>query len=197
MKNLNNKGFTLIELLAVIVILALVMGLSATSLLNSINSSRKSSLQSAAQNAANQLNTWVSEDMLVTDDNDKKLGDGFINDTQTTSSWICLGDSKLKIKNKTGNRNVLLTDALSLGKADVDLYFGTKNNNVWGTLPSLSNGSYSITDTTCSALRYNKSTGGYEFLFVAKKGGKYYVSSLGNDNFAFSRATESGESISD
>lgn len=45
-RKLNNKGFTLIELLAVVVILAIVMGIAATSVLNSINNSRKSSLYS-------------------------------------------------------------------------------------------------------------------------------------------------------
>ena len=62
-KKLDNKGFTLIELLAVIVILAIVMGISANNILNSINQSRKSSLHSTAQNAANNLNTWISEEI--------------------------------------------------------------------------------------------------------------------------------------
>ena len=79
-KRLDNKGFTLIELLAVIVILAIVMGISANSVLNSINQSRKSSLHSTAQNAANNLITWISEDMIQTDNANKKLGDTFISD---------------------------------------------------------------------------------------------------------------------
>ena len=58
-KRLDNKGFTLIELLAVIVILAIVMGISANSVLNSINQSRKSSLHSTAQNAANNLKNYI------------------------------------------------------------------------------------------------------------------------------------------
>ena len=90
-KRLDNKGFTLIELLAVIVILAIVMGISANSVLNSINQSRKSSLHSTAQNAANNFNTWISEDMIVTDNAQKKLGDTFISDSQD-NEWHCIAE---------------------------------------------------------------------------------------------------------
>ena len=62
------------------------------------------------------------------------------------------------------------------------------------------------TGSTCSALRYNSSTGGYEILLVAKNGGKYYVSAdkyalndatHKNRNYAFSRASEAGTDIND
>ena len=49
MKKLNKKGFTLIELLAVIVILAVVMGIAANSVLNSMNKARGGSLLDSAQ----------------------------------------------------------------------------------------------------------------------------------------------------
>ena len=49
MKKLNRKGFTLIELLAVIVILAVVMGIAANSVLNSMNKARGGSLLDSAQ----------------------------------------------------------------------------------------------------------------------------------------------------
>ena len=77
MKKLNNKGFTLIELLAVIVILALVMGIAATSMLSTMNNSRKSTLHSAAQTAASNLNNWVVEDQLATTANDQRVGNNF------------------------------------------------------------------------------------------------------------------------
>ncbi len=48
-KKLNRKGFTLIELLAVIVILAVVMGIAANSVLSSMNKSRGGSLADTAQ----------------------------------------------------------------------------------------------------------------------------------------------------
>lgn len=187
-KRLDNKGFTLIELLAVIVILAIVMGISATSVLNSINNSRMSSLHSTAQNAANTLNTWVAEDMLVTNNNDKKLGDDFVRASQT-GDWICLGNIG-NIKNRGSSAS--LAKALSLTTEDLKLT---------GTAPRLQNGAYTINITsTCSALRYNTSTGGYEILLVAVNGGKYYVSTNGTNganNFAFSRASGTGVKLTD
>ena len=61
MRKLNNKGFTLIELLAVIVILAVVMGVAATSVLSAMNNSRRSSLQNSAQSAADAFRTKYAE----------------------------------------------------------------------------------------------------------------------------------------
>ena len=58
---LNRKGFTLIELLAVIVILAVVMGIAATSVLSAMNNSRKSSLQDSALSAADAFRTSYAE----------------------------------------------------------------------------------------------------------------------------------------
>lgn len=56
MKKLNNKGFTLIELLAVIVILAVVMGIAANSVITSMNKARAGSLIDSAMVVANGLN---------------------------------------------------------------------------------------------------------------------------------------------
>lgn len=60
-EKLNRKGFTLIELLAVIVILAVVMGVATTSVLSAMNNSRKSSLQNSALSAADSFRTKYAE----------------------------------------------------------------------------------------------------------------------------------------
>ena len=60
-KRLNNKGFTLIELLAVIVILAIVMGIAATSVISIINNSRQSGLQDSAASAADAFRVAYGE----------------------------------------------------------------------------------------------------------------------------------------
>ena len=188
-KKLNNKGFTLVELLAVVVILALVMGIAASNMLNTMNSSRKSTLHSAAQTAASNLNNWVLDDMLATTTTEQKLGNNFIKATQTTSpnTWICLGSSSIaNVSNK--GRAATLLNVLGLSGDDIVIS---------SSAPTKSGSAYKITDnSTCSALRYNTSTGGYEFLLVAKNGGKYYVASETN-NYAFSRASGPNKSIND
>ena len=200
-KRLDNKGFTLIELLAVIVILAIVMGISANSVLNSINQSRKSSLHSTAQNAANNLNTWISEDMIVTDNAQKKLGDDFISGSQD-NEWHCIAEFT-SIVNK--GKAASLMNALSLNTKDLVLTTSSVPVVASGKTPTPTVKGVD-TGSTCSALRYNSSTGGYEVLLVAKNGGKYYVSAdkyalddatHKNRNYAFSRASEAGTDIND
>ena len=41
----NNKGFTLVELLAVIVVLAIVMGIAAVAITNVLDSTRKNAFE--------------------------------------------------------------------------------------------------------------------------------------------------------
>ena len=200
-KKLDNKGFTLIELLAVIVILAIVMGISANNILNSINQSRKSSLHSTAQNAANNLNTWISEDMIQTDNAQKKLGDDFISGSQD-GEWHCIAEFT-SIVNK--GKAASLMNALSLNTKDLVLTTSSVPVVASGKTPTPTVKGVD-TGSTCSALRYNSSTGGYEILLVAKNGGKYYVSAdkyalddatHKNRNYAFSRASEAGTDIND
>ena len=49
MKKRDNKGFTLVELLAVIVVLAVIMVIAGTSILNTINKNRADSFVSTAR----------------------------------------------------------------------------------------------------------------------------------------------------
>lgn len=198
-KGLNNKGFTLVELLAVVVILALVMGIAASSMLSTMNSSRKSTLHSAAQTAATNINNWVADDMLITDDAQQKLGDTFIQKTQGANkdasgnplgygkdTWICLNNTILEINNK-GASNKSLLNALGLNASDFI---------ITGSVPA--NPYNSIGTGTCSALRYNSNTGGYEFFLNATSTGKYYVAADGADgNYAFSRAASTATPITD
>lgn len=190
-RKLNNKGFTLIELLAVVVILAIVMGIAATSVLSSINNSRKSSLYSTAQNAANTLNTWISEDMIETNNATKKLGDDFVSNSQT-GNWICFNTDTTKITN--GGKETFLFSALSLSSDDVEIastFKAETKDATSGDVTAL---------PSCSAYRYNKGTGAYEVVLVAKKNGKFWVSNNGTGgvlNFAYSRASAAGTSISE
>ena len=55
MKKLNRKGFTLVELLAVIIILAIVVGISIPAVLTTINNTRAKAFQEATDSVAD----WV------------------------------------------------------------------------------------------------------------------------------------------
>ena len=190
-KRLNNKGFTLVELLAVVVILALVMGIAASSMLSTMNSSRKSTLHSAAQTAATNLNNWVGEDAIVTVAADKKLGNTFIEKSQT-GDWICLGNADIaEIDNADGNEGLTadLVTALGLNETDIKIDAG-------GTFAKEVITAGSEADPTCSALRYNKNSGGYEIVLVAEDDGKYYVAG-DTFHYAYSRATGPNTQIAD
>lgn len=63
-KRLNNKGFTLIELLAVVVILAVVMGIAMTNILSSMNKSRGGSLSDTASVIANGFSQKYTESLV-------------------------------------------------------------------------------------------------------------------------------------
>lgn len=63
-KRLNNKGFTLIELLAVVVILAVVMGIAMTQVLSAMNKSRAGSLSDSALIVANGFNQKYTESLV-------------------------------------------------------------------------------------------------------------------------------------
>lgn len=194
-RKLNNKGFTLIELLAVIVILAIVMGLAANSVINSINNSRKSTLHSTAQGAANSLNTWVTEDSAVTNDANKTLSDEFIKATQEDNrdSWLCISNTSLKVNFKGGSS---LMVALGLSDKDIVTDGTTPSFNDSTKTYTISENKSATDQNTCSAIRYNSSIGSYEVLLVAKRNGKFYVAAE-NQHFSFNRATGTNESISD
>lgn len=86
MKKLNNKGFTLIELLAVVVILAVVMGIAMTSVLTAMNNSRKGSLQDSAKSVAQAIQTKYSE-ALVTNDTADVFGDVLESDNTSKNGY--------------------------------------------------------------------------------------------------------------
>ena len=159
MRYLNKKGFTLIELLAVIVILAVVMGVATTSVLSAMNNSRKSSLQNSAATAANAFNVAYSEFMIS---NSKELMG--LSEAYTT-----------KILNLTDIYENLTPAVGEKLNISIGLAAATNVNYLYHT---------SRTNTTSSFVYYDVGTSKFEVCLVAHKKGSYYV-----DTAKFSAAT--------
>ena len=62
----NNKGFTLVELLAVIVVLAIVMGLAAVAITGVLENTRKAAMVSDAKSFLNGAHSLVNSSDLST-----------------------------------------------------------------------------------------------------------------------------------
>ena len=60
----NKKGFTLVELLAVIVVLAIVMGIAAVAITNVLDSTRKNAYVASAKQFIAGAKTLVNSDMM-------------------------------------------------------------------------------------------------------------------------------------
>lgn len=147
MTKLNNKGFTLIELLAVIVILAVVMGVASTQVLSAMNNSRKSSLQNSALSAADAFRTAYAEASL-------------------TNATSILGVS---IPNSAGSGKATLNqtaaDKLNISSNNYNLsasfvYFDFTNSKVDVCLVANTNGSYYVQDASADkGTKKNTTTG--------------------------------------
>ncbi len=67
MKKLNRKGFTLVELLAVIVILAIVVGITMVTILPTLENSRKKAFDTAVETISNYIQDQKDMSLLSSD----------------------------------------------------------------------------------------------------------------------------------
>ena len=156
MKKLNRKGFTLIELLAVIVILAIIMVVTIPEILNTMDSSRISSLSSSAKGVASWWEEAAVSDTLVS--TDKQLVTGA---TLSSTAWTCLGTLK----------NVNDKDMFTVsGLKDTDI----KKD---GSVPTGTPTAPVVAKETCSAVAKD-ANGKVVVLLIAKAGGKFNVNTL-------------------
>ena len=160
MKKLNRKGFTLVELLAVIVILAIIVGIVFPQIMNSINNSRISAIHSSAKELVRWWENAVAADSLVTVESEKQIPTDIL--SSVTTDWQCM-DSVSSI---SAGKNLFEITGLS----KIDLVTAESGGSIADDFNPTSTSA-----TTCSAIRYN-SAGGIDVLLVAKNGGKYYIS---------------------
>ena len=138
---LNKKGFTLVELLAVIIILAIVIGITIPAVLKTINSSRKSGGQDAAEIVAN----WIDDQYVLSTVDPGSLDAGFV--------AVCGVNGAKCLENYAGTdksigvKNDAFYNAAGIKKEDVDsvdvIIYGEGKSCV--TLNINSNGNYFIT----------------------------------------------------
>lgn len=166
---LNNKGFTLIELLAVVVILAVVMGIAMTSVLSSMNKARGGSLSDTASviyNGFTQKYTESLVDGVPTNVYNDVTGFGGYNFTVDSMYYL---DEKLASEfNISGEAYMLKAGA-------------TANVIVSNTEKQTS-----VTDIENSFVAFDADYGKYLVCMVANKTGNVFVSGYAiggaNDN---------------
>lgn len=155
-KKLNNKGFTLIELLAVVVILAVVMGIAMTSVLSSMNKARGGSLSDSATSIAQAMQTKYTESLVdgapsaVYNDVGSFAGYDF------TNNYVNYLDSQLATEFNITSTAYSLTSVVTSG--------------------------FSTTGIDKSIIGFNATTGKFVVCMVANPAGSYYVAaySIGN-----------------
>lgn len=164
MKRLNNKGFTLIELLAVVVILAVVMGIAMNSVLSSMNKSRGGSLADTAQVIASGFNTKYTEslvDSVPTDVYGDVLG-------SSASDKKGYDFSKTAIYEIDSN----LADTFNISGKNYVLGNGATEITVSGNTGATVGKSF---------VSYNSTTGKFVVCMVAAQDGSNYVAAYATD----------------
>ncbi len=146
MKKLNRKGFTLIELLAVIVILAVVMGIAATSVIGVMNNSRKNGLQQGAAAVADSFRVAYAE-AIMNGNTSNVLG---VNISSTNRIYSLNAETLSKLNITATN----YTEKSGTGVVSADAVTGTtiamsnsfiyvdSNNNVIACMVAKDGGSY-------------------------------------------------------
>ena len=125
MKKLNRKGFTLVELLAVIIILAIVIGISIPAVLSAVENARKKSFDNAVDSIKSYIKNQVDLSSLPSDlrgaDYVDAIGTCTSGCSKTTGSILTVtgySDNIDEIKWTVTNGNVTITCATPTNNGD-------------------------------------------------------------------------------
>ncbi len=153
-KRLNRKGFTLIELLAVIVILAVVMGIAATSVIGVMNNSRKNGLQQGAAAVADSFRVAYAE--AIMNGNTSNVLGVSIAKTNTVYGLNASSFTRLNIttQNYTPAANANeVTAANLLAAMTTSFIYVDSNNNIVACMVAAKNGSYYLDQFASNAVK--------------------------------------------
>lgn len=134
MKKLNRRGFTLVELLAVIIILAIVVGISIPAILTTTDNTKKKAFQTAADTAADWFDRQYQSSLV---------GDTTISAVDSNYTSFCSSIDKTTGSGECG------TSTSSLIKAS-----GLKTTNVSSISVTFSQGRACVTLTAATGGDY-------------------------------------------
>ncbi len=128
-KKKGKKGFTLVELLAVIVILAIVVGISIPTILGVINGTKKKALQTAADAAAR----WFDKQYELYKYGDDLVGDTTISDefvTECFGKYLCDGKKRILFTSDLAKEAGLNIDNFVFRKTNFYSSYYIKESNI-------------------------------------------------------------------
>ena len=157
-KRLNNKGFTLIELLAVVVILAVVMGIAMTSVLSAMNKSRGGSLADTASIIAQAFNQKRTEALV----------DGIPNNVYGDNE-----NEPMYVEDANGGYNFQTSSKYYIDPKLADTFNISPDSY---ELKTKNDPTTDITTADASFITFNDATGKFIACMVANDEGNYYVS---------------------
>lgn len=168
MKKLNNKGFTLIELLAVVVILAVVMGIAGSSVISSMNKARGGSLEDSAIAIAQDFNTKYTESLIGGTGTATKV---YANSLGSTFAGYNFTSTNIYTLDTT------LADAWSIKATDIQL----KASSTTAVAKDASSNKYI---PSASFVKYDATKGKFIVCLYAVSSGKFYVASYAKSGVA-------------
>ncbi|MGN1028633.1 MAG: prepilin-type N-terminal cleavage/methylation domain-containing protein [Bacilli bacterium] len=173
-KRLNNKGFTLIELLAVVVILAVVMGIAMTQVLSAMNKSRGGSLEDSALTIAQAFNQKYTESLV--DGVPSKVYGGSASEPLGASAGYNFQSDAVYYLDKA------LADTFNISEKGYAFINSATSDNVDAITSTVPTTALTSTVTVKNSfVTFTASTGKFVVCLFANKDGSYYVDNYKED----------------